>query len=168
LAEAKEMLAGRSSMDIDNQDLKKLVLMEAFINEVLRVKTPAMWLLLRKTIENVKIGEITIPKGSFIRPIISLEPNNPKYFSDPEQFIPERWIDRRDYNKEMHPYAYIPFSAGPRNCIGQHLAMIEAKVALMMMLERFIIEPNPAVRPEYSITFMRGFVDDNLVLLRKR
>jgi len=67
---------------------------------------------------------------------------NPKYFKEPEKFIPERFeIDNEMYNEKSHPFSYIPFSAGPRNCIGQKFAMLEMKTTLAKILANFELLP---------------------------
>lgn len=55
---------------------------------------------------------------------------------DASQFRPERWADA-EYVKGLHPFAYLPFSKGPRNCIGQTFAMLEAKSVLAMLYQKF-------------------------------
>lgn len=62
---------------------------------------------------------------------------NDQHFKDPDVYNPERWLT--DEWKSAPPYAYIPFSAGPRNCIGQHMAMFEIKVMIAFILSNFNI-----------------------------
>lgn len=59
----------------------------------------------------------TIPKGTICNFNVFDIHRNPDIFPDPETFIPERFLPEKCANR--HPYAYIPFSAGPRNCIGE-------------------------------------------------
>jgi cytochrome P450 family 4 len=61
--------------------------------------------------------------------------HNPEIFPNPEQFLPERFAA-----EQSHPYTYIPFSAGMRNCIGQKFALYEMKVMVVFMLISFRIK----------------------------
>ena len=61
-------------------------------------------------------------------------------FEDAFKFKPERWLDQ---NLRLDPYAFIPFSAGPRNCIGQHLSGLEMKLLLCEFLKKFDFKVSP-------------------------
>jgi cytochrome P450 family 4 len=67
---------------------------------------------------------------------------NPLYWEEPDKFDPERFSKERSANR--HPFAYIPFSAGPRNCIGQKFATNEEITLLASIYRRFtirVVEP---------------------------
>lgn len=105
-----------------------------------------------------------IPAGSnVIVPIYSMN-HNPKNFTDPEAFIPERFINERS-SETQNAFSYIPFSAGPRNCIGQKFAMYEMKSIVSKLLRNFelkitkesetypILSAELILRPETRISF---------------
>jgi cytochrome P450 len=84
---------------------------------------------------------------------VNFVPNNynPLYYKNPFEFNPERWIDTK---AAPHPFAFVPFSSGPRNCIGQHFAVMEAKLIMTKLMQNYdwCIE-----RPE-DVSFTIGFV----------
>ena len=86
-------------------------------------------------------GEHIIPPGCNILVLIYGLHRNPAVFPDPLTFNPERFFPEQAAGR--HPFAYIPFSAGPRNCIGQRFALIEEKVVLTTLLRRFKFSVNP-------------------------
>lgn len=115
--------------------------------------------LLILTAENRKI-----PAGSnIIVPIYSMG-HNEKYFENPEAFKPERFSGERSMEKQ-NSFTYIPFSAGPRNCIGQKFAFYEIKSIVSKILRNFeivltqesetypVLSAELVLRPESSISF---------------
>lgn len=115
-------------------DTSKLVYLERFLNEVLRLYG-ASSRFHREAREDITINGIFIPKGIDVSvPICGLH-RNPKYWPDPEKFDPDRFTDE---NKKKRPeYSFVPFGIGPRHCIGMRLALLEAKMALVSMIQNF-------------------------------
>ena len=131
--------------------------LEAVMNETLRLYTPAIFLdrVCVKTFELPPAypgaKPITIEPGTNIWfPVYSLH-RDPKYFSEPEKFDPERFIGDKNY---INPYAYIPFGVGPRSCIGNRFALLETKVVLFHLLAKCNLKPSP--KTQINIEFSKG------------
>ena len=80
-------------------------------------------------------GGYEIPAGVSVALLIYGMHHNPSVFPEPETFKPERFSPEN--SKGRHPFAFIPFSAGPRNCIGQKYALLEIKIVMANLLRRF-------------------------------
>lgn len=104
------------------------------IEEALRLYPP-VWLYSRKAIAEDKVGDIEIAAGTdiFISPYFLHR--HPGYWSDPEVFDPERFSEEN--SKQRHKFAYIPFSAGPRRCIGDFFGTLEAQVHFAILARNF-------------------------------
>ena len=95
-----------------------------------------------KYLHEFSSGKYIIPKNSTAALNIYGMHRNPVLYPDPNTFKPERFqsLTKNDKSSNIsvrHPYAFIPFSAGPRNCIGQRYAMFELKVVLSWILRKF-------------------------------
>jgi enediyne biosynthesis protein E7 len=104
------------------------------LQEALRLYPPG-WLFTRRTIESDELGGFAIgPRTDvFISPY--LLHRHPEFWSEPEEFRPERFAGADA--EERHKFAYIPFSVGPRHCIGENIAMLEMLVHVHAMSRRF-------------------------------
>ncbi|XP_030378277.1 cytochrome P450 4d2 [Scaptodrosophila lebanonensis] len=129
------------------RDYGELNFLQCVIKESLRLHPPVP-LIGRHFDEDVEIRGKRIPAGSNYTVGIYVLLRDPEYFEDPDSFKPERFLDE----SKTHPYAYIPFSAGPRNCIGQKFAMLEMKSTISHLLRHFELLPlGPAVRPQINL-----------------
>lgn len=103
------------------------------INESLRLYPPAT-VLPRMAFEDIKLGDLFIPKGlSIWIPMLAIHHSEELWGKDANEFKPDRFASRT-FAPGRH---FIPFAAGPRNCIGQSFAMMEAKIILAMLISRF-------------------------------
>ena len=147
-AELTEVL-GRRSPEI--ADLGKLAYTTAVLKEAMRLYPPA-WIIGRRAVEPDVIDGFEIPRDSivFVSPWVTHR--HPAFWQNPEGFDPERFMPERA--AEIPRYAYFPFGAGPRLCIGQGFAMIEAQLLLATLWQKAHIElvPGHPVVPQPSIT----------------
>jgi len=123
---------------ISYDSLNKMNWLSAVLKETLRVYNPtAIGPLFRTASVDHKIGDIHVKKGSMIGTAAVFSSFDSAHFEDPATFSPQRWLDNPVINDA---YAYTPFWAGPRNCIGQHLATIQAKIIVCEFLKKFEFE----------------------------
>lgn len=132
-------------------DMSKLVYTTAVLKESMRLYPPA-WMIARRATEDDTIGGYDIPRGSivFVSPLVTHR--HPVFWPNPEGFEPERFLPERA--SDIHRYAYFPFGAGPRICIGQGFAMLEAVLLLATLTQKIRLDlvPGHRVVPQPSIT----------------
>lgn len=118
--------------------INSLVYLDMCLKESLRLYTPVA-IVGKETPENMKIGRMMVPAGTAIFPMFLPNHLDPKFFPDPENFIPERFETEVSAD-DRHPYAYTPFSMGLRNCVGQRFAVLEVKTIIISILKNFKVE----------------------------
>ncbi|KAL6910012.1 hypothetical protein ACP4OV_001270 [Aristida adscensionis] len=132
------------------ENLSNLKIVNMVLKETLRLYPPAVFLS-RTATRDVKLGKLDIPAGTrFDFPIIDIHRDLDVWGIDAEEFNPSRFADGKSY----HLGAYFPFGIGPTICVGQNLAMLEAKVALAMTLQRFafVVSPSYVHAPMLMLT----------------
>jgi cytochrome P450 len=147
-AELRDVLGGRAPTV---GDLPQLRYTEQVVTEAMRLYPPA-WGFGREALADCEIGGYAIPAGTTI--IISpwVSHRDPRYFDQPAEFRPERWSG--DFARQLPRFAYMPFGGGPRICIGNRFAMMEAVLILATVAQRFRLRwhgTRPVV-PQPSIT----------------
>ncbi|CAG8687235.1 6938_t:CDS:2, partial [Funneliformis mosseae] len=111
------------------EQLKEMKNINAVIKESLRIHPPATKIIPRKLTKPMKIGPYLIPANIICTTNIWQINHDPKYWENPEQYNPERFLN----NEKIHPFSWIPFSTGVRNCIGQNFSLMEQRVILSML-----------------------------------
>ena len=132
-------------------DLPNLRYAGHVIAESLRMYPPA-WSMGREAREDVEVGGFRVPRGGQVWFCPWSIQRDARWFDEPDSFRPERW--EGDLAKTLHRYAYFPFGGGPRFCIGQAFAQMEAVLLLATLARAFKVEvlPKPRATPEPSVT----------------
>ena len=157
-AELDEVLGGRApSMD----DLARLPYTANVITESMRLYPPA-WGLARVVVEDHELGGYPIRKGMGVAMAQWVVHRDPRWYDTPEEFRPERW--EGDFAKRIPRFAYFPFGGGPRQCIGNAFAMMEATLILSTIAQKYrlrLVPDHPVVplasitlRPRYGVRVM--------------
>jgi len=132
-AELEGVLAGRRP---EVGDLERLKLTEAVLLEAMRLYPP-VWGIGRQALVDVEIGGYRIPRGSSLFMSQWVVHRDPALFEDPESFRPTRWTSGA---QSLPRFAYFPFGGGPRICIGNRFAMMEAVLILATVAQRFRLQ----------------------------
>jgi cytochrome P450 len=132
-------------------DLPRLPLLANVVNESMRLFPPA-YAIGREAIEDCEIGGYPVPAKTtiFLSPWVSHR--DARWFEDPLAFKPERW--ESDFAKKLPRFAYVPFGGGPRVCIGNSFALMEAALILASVVRRYqLTQPGGVkIEPFASIT----------------
>jgi cytochrome P450 len=133
--EIDEILLSKSQI-IDNNVISQMNYLDWVVKETHRLFPPGQFIG-RQATDDLDLGDgLTIPAGANIMINYSKLQRNPKYWgSDAHLFKPERF--EPENFKKIHPYAFIPFSAGPRNCIAFHYGSFMLRIALVQILRNF-------------------------------
>ena len=149
------MLGGRP---LSYADVSKFEFTTQVIQEALRLYPP-FWMVDRMALADDRAGDLAIPRGSTVVVFIFGVHHSPQYWENPENFDQERFTKVQE--KLHRPFAYLPFGAGPRGCIGGNYAMLQILMILSVLLRKYdfclvpgqTIKARPMVilRPEHGI-----------------
>jgi cytochrome P450 len=114
--------------------MEQLSYTQQVINEALRLYPPG-WLLSRRTVQPDVLCGYEVPAGANVLLPLYLLHRHPRYWKDPDRFLPERFAP--DHEAERPRFAYMPFAAGPRHCIGETFALYEMLMHLHRIARHF-------------------------------
>ncbi|XP_023226983.1 cytochrome P450 4C1-like [Centruroides sculpturatus] len=149
--ELHEIFENDMNRDITIDDLTKMMYLECIIKESMRIYPPAPFIA-RKNPSEMRIGNYVLSANSTLVISIYGIHHNPSVYENPEVFDPDRFLPEN--YKNLHPYAFLSFSAGPRNCLGSKLAMIEMKIVLANVLRNFKVyslDPQDKIVTSYAV-----------------
>jgi len=143
----------------DVEDLSQLRYTRQILTESMRLYPPA-WILGRTALEEYTLNEsYYLPQGAVVIMSQYLVHRDPRWYTQPESFLPERWSEA--FRHSLPKFAYFPFGGGPRNCIGEAFAWMEGILILATLaqkweaqaIEAHPVEPEPLVtlRPRYGL-----------------
>lgn len=146
--EVDEVLQGRTPTIAD---LSKFSYSLQVFKESLRFYPPGH-VMIRMAARDTDLGGYRVPKGAYVLIDEYAMHHRPDYFSNPQVFDPARFTAE---NESLLPkHAYLPFGTGPRVCIGQHFALMEAQLVLAILNQRveFELEQDQPVKPKAELT----------------
>ncbi|HSO36837.1 MAG TPA: cytochrome P450, partial [Labilithrix sp.] len=158
--EARRVLGDRDPV---LEDVKALSYTRMVIEEGLRLYPPA-WVFERQAVAEDTLGGYPIEKGAIIGICPYVMHRHPDHWDNPEVFDPERFLPERSAGRAR--YAYIPFGGGPRTCVGNHFALMEAQILLAMIVREqrlelvpghaVVLDPVITLRPKTGIMVTRS------------
>jgi cytochrome P450 len=144
-SELNRLSAGQ---DLRVDELPKFPYTRQVIEEAMRLY-PAGWLMTRKARKDDHLGEYFVPAGTEIYIPPYFIQRNPNLWKEPERFNPDRFAP--GHSQDRHPLAMLPFSAGPRNCIGEVFARVEMQIHVMTIARRLRLLSIETKRPELDV-----------------
>ncbi|MEQ2298808.1 hypothetical protein AMECASPLE_009107 [Ameca splendens] len=133
--EVMELMQGRDGHEIEWEDLSSLPFTTMCIKESLRLHSPVQAVTRKYTQDMMLPGDLTVPEGVICLVSLYGTHHNPEVWTNPDEFDPLRFERTNTQSRLSH--GFIPFSSGPRNCIGQKFAMAELRVVVALTLLRF-------------------------------
>ncbi|CAG2103492.1 unnamed protein product, partial [Medioppia subpectinata] len=163
------MAAVDADGEIGYDELLKMPYLDAILSETGR-KYPPVATVERQAVAEYQLADtgITLPAGQEIEIPVYAVHHNPDYYPDPETFNPDRFMPDNRHN--IQPYTYLPFGAGPRNCLGMRVALMKAKLCVVHLIQKykFAIIPKTSVPLKFEISIITLIPGDVHIGFTKR
>ncbi|XP_054154789.1 cytochrome P450 3A11-like [Oppia nitens] len=142
----------------DYDSITRMPYLEACIAETLRLYNP-LPMFGRMASQDYTIESIglTIPKGMLVNFDIESIHHNPDYYPEPDCWNPDRFMPEN--RRKLVPYTYMPFGLGPRNCVGMRFALMEAKTAVVYLVNKYRFFRTPETKLHLKSQLMRLILD---------
>jgi len=133
--EEQKRIVGDSSLDFEK--IREMELLENCMSETLRLRPPII-LIWRVAMQNLKIKDFVIPKGTFVCVSPPIRHRSEKVYTNPDVFDPWRFSDKRlEHKKESN--CFIPFSTGEHYCLGEKFAYLQVKTIMSVILRKYVV-----------------------------
>jgi len=143
----QELAANVGDRPLKLSDLFALPYLEGVVRETMRLYPPA-WVIGRSVVSPFDIGGYTMERGDQLLMSPYIMHRDPRFFVEPERFMPERWLGGNA--DELPRFAYFPFGGGPRVCIGNHFANMEVQLVLATLMQRLELTVVPGFQLELA------------------
>jgi len=131
----------------------ELVYTNAFIQEIMRLYAPFQMVFFREAMKDFMLEDKKVKKGTLMNVYLCHAAFSERYFAEVEKFDPSRWL--QENSNKYDPMSNIPFYAGIRSCIGKQFAMLEMKIALVLIVSKYRLEmdPNYELKMTYRLLY---------------
>ncbi|CAL1277726.1 unnamed protein product [Larinioides sclopetarius] len=166
LREEVDKALAETNGELTYETVQNMKYLDNVISETLRIFPPLVRLERYADADYKLLGlDVTIPKNSCINIPVYAMHRDPNYFPDPERFDPDRFTAEEKAKRD--PFTYIPFGAGPRNCIGMRFALLEIKVCLSYILGNFKIKRSPKTKDklEFQLGAVTGLLNAKEIIV---
>ena len=135
----------------ETEDLARLSYLKQVVQEAMRLYPP-VWGYVRRAERETELGGYVLPANAWVGVVTYALHRHPEFWPDPERFDPDRFEPDRVRDRDF--FAYLPFAAGPRTCIGAGMAMLEIQLILAQLVPRFRIRvvPDHPIETEAKVT----------------
>lgn len=152
LAAEVEEVTSKHDGKITYEAVAEMTYLDMVVSETLRMYPPAIRPERTCVVDDYEIAGIKLQKGMVVGFPVYCIHHDPEFYPDPEKFIPERFT--AENKAKRSPFVYLPFGAGPRNCIAMRFVLMEAKITLATIISEFVIKkcPQTELELEFSAT----------------